>query len=179
MTSPFSNPSFNPSSSSFPFHITMNLNSNSLESLHQTTFRNLRNLEYFSPPTPSSLFLIHFHSLTSIPINWLSFLQTSLTTISTSNPFPSSFHFIHHHTLIPFMTSITTYWPPYQMESSPNSPPSLLFLLPFHPSSSLSLTFFVIFTLIPSHTLIWETSLHHTCLYQSSLPPSSSSISLW
>ena len=109
------------------------------------------------------------------------FLQTSSTTISTSDPFPSSFHFIHHHTLIPFIISTTIDWPPYQMKSSPNSPPSITFLLPSHPSSSLSLTFFVISTLIPSHTLIWETPLHHTCLYQSSLPTSSSSssISLW
>ena len=44
--------------------------------------------------------------------------------------------------------------------------------------TSLSFTFFAIFTLSPSHTLIWETSLHQPCLYQSSLPPSSS-ISLW
>ena len=63
------------------------------------------------------------------------------------------------------------------MEFSPNSPSSITFLLPSHPSSSLSLTSFVNLTLIPSHTLIWETSLHHTCLYQSSLPPSLSSIS--
>ena len=55
------------------------------------------------------------------------------------------------------------------MESSPNSPPSIPFLLPSHPSSSLSLTFFVFLTLIPSHTLIWETSLHQPCLYKSSL----------
>ena len=55
------------------------------------------------------------------------FLQTSSTTIPTSNTFHSSFHFIHHHTLIPFIPSTRTDWPPCQMESSPNLLPSLPF----------------------------------------------------
>ena len=76
ITSLFSNTSFNPSSSSFRFHITMDLQSNSLESLDQTTFTSLRNLISFPLPTPSSLFLVPFlpsfmsldyNQLTSLP----------------------------------------------------------------------------------------------------------------
>ena len=76
ITSHFSDPSFNPSSSSFPFHIPMSLHSNSLKSLNQTTFTSLRNLVSFPLPTPSSLFLVpsipshmylNSNQLTSLP----------------------------------------------------------------------------------------------------------------
>ena len=48
----------------------------------------------FPLPPHYSSFTFSIHSWTSIPINSPPFLQPSLTTISTSNSFPSSFHFI-------------------------------------------------------------------------------------
>ena len=174
VTSPFSNPSFNPSESSFPFHITMSLQSNSLESLHQSTFTSLRNLASFPLPTPSSLFLVPFlpsfmnlsyNQLTSLPPD-IFYNNINLKSLSILISFHSSSHSHSPHSLNNNgLTSLPNgvFSQLTSLSSLPSSLPSILI--------SLSITFFVISTLIPSHTLIWETSLHHTCLYQSSLPP--------
>ena len=107
ITSPFSNTSFNSSSSSFPFHITMDLQSNSLESLNQKTFTNLRNLESFPLPTPSSLFLVpFFHSLMDLSSNKLTSLppdifynNINLKSLSILISFHSSSHSHSLHSL--------------------------------------------------------------------------------
>ena len=107
ITSPFSNSSFNPSSSSFPFHITMDLQSNSLESLNQTTFTSLRNLVSFPLPTPSSLFLVPFlpslmnlssNQLTSLPPD-IFYNNINLKSLSILISFHSSSHSHSLHSL--------------------------------------------------------------------------------
>ena len=159
----------------------MNLLSNSLQSLNQTTFTTLRNLVTFPLPTSSSLFLVPFlpslmrlnsNQLTSLPPD-IFYNNINLNSLSILISFHSSSHSHSLHDLsnnrltsLPngFFSQLTS------LSSLPSSLPSILII---------ALTIFVILTLIPSHTLIWETPLHHTCLYQSSLPTSSSSISLW
>ena len=100
ITSPFSSSSFNPSSSSFPFHITMSLHSNSLESLNQTTFISLRNLASFPLPIPSSLFLVpllpslmnlNYNQLTSLPPD-IFYNNINLKSLSILISFHSSSH---------------------------------------------------------------------------------------
>ena len=154
----------------------MNLQSNSLESLNQTTFTSLRNLASFPLPTPSSLFLVPFlpslmlldsNKLTSLPPD-IFYNNIDLKSLSII----ISFHSSHSHSLHGLSKNRLTSLPNgvfsqlTSLSSLPSSLPSILISLPH---------FFVILTIIPSHTLIWETPLHHTCLYQSSLSTSSSS----
>ena len=85
----------------------MNLRSNSLESLHQSTFTNLRNLESFPLPTPSSLFLVPFlSSLMSLNSNRLTSLHPdifynniNLNYLSIHISFHSSSHSHSFHAL--------------------------------------------------------------------------------
>ena len=180
ITSPFSNTSFNPSSSSFPFHITMDLQSNSMKSLNQTTFTSLRNLASFPLPTPSSLFLVPFlpslmdlsyTQLTSLPpgifYNNINLVNLSILISFHSSSHSHSLHYLNSNRLASLPNGVFSQLT--SLTSLPSSLPSILISLPHR---------LVISTLIPSHTLIWEIPLHHTCLYQSSLP-TSSSISLW
>ena len=156
----------------------MDLQSNSLESLNQTTFTSLRNLELFPLPTPSSLFFVPFlpslmyfgyNRLTSLPSD-IFYNNINLKILSIHISFHSSSHF---HFLHSFQKNSLTSLP-----DGVFSQLTSLSSLSLHPSSSLSIIFFVISTLIPSDMLTWETSLHHTCLYQSFLF-SFPSISLW
>ena len=159
----------------------MDLHSNSLESLHQSTFTNLRNLALFPLLTPSSLFFIHF---------LLSFMYLNCNQLTSLPPdiFGDNINLKYLFILISFHSSSHSHSLHYlnnnRLTSLPNGIFSQLTKLNYLPSSFLppiliSLPHFLIFTPIPSHTLTWETSLHHTCLYQSSHPPSSPSISLW
>ena len=141
ITSPFSITSFNPSSSSFPFHITMNLDANSLESLHQSTFTNLRNLVSFPLPTPSSLFLVPFlpslmnlnsNQLTSLPPD-IFYNNINLKSLSILISFHSS---SHSHSLHSFNSNRLTFLPNgvfsqlTSLISLPSSLPSILISLP-------------------------------------------------
>ena len=141
ITSPFSNPSFNPSSSSFPFHITMGLQSNSLESLNQTTFTSLRNLVSFPLPTPSSLFLVPFlpslmnlnsNQLTSLPpdifYNNINLKSLSILISFHSSSHSHSLHSLNNNRLTSLPNGVFSQLT--SLTSLPSSLPSILISLP-------------------------------------------------
>ena len=140
ITSPFSHHSFNPSSSSFSFHITMGLHSNSLESLDQTTFTNIRNLVSFPLPTPSSLFLIPFlpsfmnldsNQLTSLPPdifdNNINLKTLSILISFHPSPHSHSFHSLDNNSLTSLPNGV------FSQLTKLSTLPS-----PFHPSPHTS-----------------------------------------
>ena len=146
ITSPFSNTSFNPSSSSFPFHITMDLQSNSLKSLHQTTFTSLRNLELFPLPTPSSLFLVPFlpsllylfsNQLTSLPpdifYNNINLHSLSILISFHSSSHSHSLHWLSNNSLTSLPNGVFS-----QLTSLSSLPSSLSSILIFLSPSLLS-----------------------------------------
>ena len=148
ITSSFSHPSFNPSESSFLFHITMDLHSNSLESLNQTTFTSLRNLESFPLLTPSSLFLVPFlpslmnlnsNQLTSLPPD-IFYNNINLKSLSIL----ISFHLSSHsHSLHDLNDNILTSLPNgvfSQLTSLTSLPSSLPFILISLPQLLCNLT---------------------------------------
>ena len=180
ITSHFSNTSFNPSSSSFPFHITMNLQSNSLESLHQSTFTNLRNLVSFPLPTPSSLFLIPFlpsfmnlnsNQLTSLPPdifdNNINLKNLSILISFHSSSHSNSLHFLSNNNLTFLPNGVFSQLT--SLYSLPSFLSSILISLPhiLCDLNSNSLTHIDMGNITPS------------TLFVSIIPPSSSSISLW
>ena len=141
ITSPFSHPSFNPFSSSFPFHITMDLQSNLLESLNQTTFTTLRNLASFPFPTPSSLFLVPFlPSLMNLNSNQLTFLSPEIFYNNINLNFLSiliSFHSSSHSDFLHYLNNNRLTSLPNgvfsqltSLSSLPSSLPSILMSLP-------------------------------------------------
>ena len=140
MTSPFSKNSINPSSSSFPFHITMDLQSNSLESLHQSTFTNLRNLASFPLPTPSSLFLIPFlpsfmylnsNQFTSLPPdifdNNINLKTLSILISFHSSSHSHSLHYLNNNRLTSLPNGVFSQLT--SLTSLPSSLPSILISL--------------------------------------------------
>ena len=141
MTSPLSKPSFNSSSSSFPFHITMNLQYNSLESLHQSTFTSLRNLVSFPLPTPSSLFLIPFlpsfiwvnsNQLTSLPPdifdNNINLKDLSILISFHSSSYTHSLHLLNNNRLTSLPNGVFSQLT--ELSFLPSSLPSILISLP-------------------------------------------------
>ena len=143
MTSPFSGHFFNPSSSSFPFHITMDLHSNSLKSLHQSSFTSLRNLVSFPLPTPFSLFFIPFlHSFMYLNYNQLTSLPPDIFDNNINLKYLSiliSFHSSSHsHSLHNLNNNSLTSLPNgvfsqlTSLTSLPSSLPSILIISPSH-----------------------------------------------
>ena len=119
----------------------MDLQSNSLKSLNQTTFTSLRNLASFPLPTPSSLFLVPFlpslmnlssNHLTSLPPD-IFYNNINLNSLSILISFHSSSHSHSLHSLnnnrltsLPngFFSQLTS------LSSLPSSLPSILISLP-------------------------------------------------
>ena len=120
----------------------MSLQSNSLESLNQTTFTTLRNLVSFPLPTPSSLFLVPFRlSLMNISSNQLTSLppdifynNINLNSLSILISFHSSSHshslhyLVNNNTLTSLPNGVFSQLT--SLSSLPSSLPSILISLP-------------------------------------------------
>ncbi len=125
----------------FPFHITMNLGSNSLKSLHQSTFTNLRNLVSFPLPTPFSLFLVPFipslmdlgyNQLTSLPPdifdNKINLKTLSILISFHSSSHSHSLHFLNNNNLTSLPNGVFSQLT--KLSLLPSSLPSILISLP-------------------------------------------------
>ena len=120
----------------------MSLQSNSLESLNQTTFTSLRNLVSFPLPTPSPLFLTHFlPSFINLYNNKLTSLHPDIFDNNINLKYLSiliSFHSSSHsHSLHDLNSNRLTSLPNgvfsqlTSLSSLPSSLPSILISLPY------------------------------------------------
>ena len=119
----------------------MDLQSNSLESLNQTTFTSLRNLASFPLPTPSSLFLVPFlpslmnlnsNQLTSLPpdifYNNINLKSLSILISFHSSSRSHSLHYLNNNRLTSLPNGVFSQLT--SLSSLPSSLPSILISLP-------------------------------------------------
>ena len=119
----------------------MDLHSNSLESLNQTTFTSLRNLDSFPLPTPSSLFLVPFlpslmnlnsNQLTSLPpdifYNNINLKSLSILISFHSSSHSHSLHSLNNNRLTSLPNGVFSQLT--SLSSLPSSLPSILISLP-------------------------------------------------
>ena len=119
----------------------MDLQSNSLESLNQTTFTTLRNLASFPLPTPSSLFLVPFlpslmnlnsNQLTSLPpdifYNNINLKSLSILISFHSSSHSHSLHSLNNNRLTSLPNGVFSQLT--SLSSLPSSLPSILISLP-------------------------------------------------